>query len=208
MRTFSIVSVLFHQFRHRMPLRLALAPRADPPGARDVDLLHHRHGREPGERTLAEGDFGFLDNILNTADFFLVSVVALAILRYGDRSTRFTRFDFGCLAAVALVLVAWGLSRQHVAAHLAIQTILVIAYIPVVRRLWHAERNTESYVMWLGLMIAPLFGLLSSKGTLAAVYAIRSSVCPALLLLLMLRTTLRTSRRKAAGPTIPEAGDS
>ena len=153
---------------------------------------------------LAEGDYGLLDNILNTADLFLVSTVALAIARYGDRSTRFTRFDFGCLAAVALILVAWGLSRQHVAAHLAIQAILVIAYIPVVHRLWEAERNTESYVMWIGLMIAPLIGLLSSRGTLATVYAIRSSVCPALLLLLMLRTTVRTRSRPSFDA--PESG--
>ena len=39
--------------------------------------------------------------------------------------------------------------------------------------------------MWVGLMLAPIFALLSSKGLLATVYAIRSMVGPALLLLLM-----------------------
>jgi len=46
---------------------------------------------------LAEGDFSPWDNILNSADLFLVSSVSIAILLYGDRSTRFNRFDIGCL---------------------------------------------------------------------------------------------------------------
>lgn len=134
---------------------------------------------------LSEGDFSPWDNILNSADFFLGSSVAIAILLYGDRSTRFNRFDIGCLIAVCLILIAWIFTRQHVMAHSAIQLILVIAYFPVFKRLWHALRNTESWVMWVGLMLAPIFALLSSKGLLATVYTVRSMVGPALLLLLM-----------------------
>ena len=134
---------------------------------------------------LAEGDFSPWDNILNSADFFLVSSVSITIFLYGDRSTRFNRFDVGCLIAVCLILIAWIFTRQHVIAHSAIQLILVIAYFPVIKRLWGASRNTESYVMWVGLMLAPIFALLSSKGLLATVYSVRSMVGPALLLLLM-----------------------
>jgi len=134
---------------------------------------------------LADGDFSPLDNILNLADFFLVFPVSLAILFYGGRSTRFNRFDVGCLIAVVLILISWILTRQNVIGHSAIQLILVIAYFPVVKRMWRAPRNTESYVMWVGLMVAPIFSLLSSKGLLATVYAVRSMVGPALLLLLM-----------------------
>ena len=134
---------------------------------------------------LAEGDFSPWDNILNSADFFLVSSVSIAIFLYGDRSTRFNRFDIGCLIAVGVILIAWIFTRQHVMAHSAIQLILVIAYFPVVKRLWRASRNSESYVMWVGLMLAPIFALLSSKGLLATVYAVRSMVGPAVLLLLM-----------------------
>jgi len=146
---------------------------------------------------LAEGDFGLLDNILNTADLVLVSGVAVAIALWGDRSTRFTRFDLGCLGAVVAILVAWVLSRQHVAAHAAIQTILVIAYFPVVKRLWHSDRNTESFTMWIGLMLAPIFSLLSSEGLLATVYAVRAIASTGLLMLLMIRVELR-ARRSAA----------
>lgn len=147
---------------------------------------------------LAEGDFGLLDNILNTADLVLVSAVAAAIALWGDRSTRFTRFDLGCLAAVAAILAAWGLTRQHVASHAAIQAILAVAYFPVVKRLWSSERNTESFTMWIGLMLAPAFSLLSSRGMLASVYAVRAMVSTALLMVLMVRVELRSRRGRQA----------
>ncbi|QAA76950.1 MAG: hypothetical protein BIP78_1184 [Candidatus Bipolaricaulis sibiricus] len=144
---------------------------------------------------LGEGRYSPLDNILNTADILLVGTVAVWIALYGDRSTRFTRFDVGCLAAVTAIVIAWAVTREHVVAHSAIQAILVIAYFPVVRRLWRAERNTESFTMWIGLMVAPAFSLLSSQGVLATVYAVRAIVCTGFLLLLM----LRAERRGRAG---------
>ena len=136
---------------------------------------------------LGEGQFGLLDNILNTADIVLVAGVAVAILLYGDRSTRFTRFDLGCLGAVLVIIAVWAITQEHVIAHSAIQAILVIAYFPVVRRMWTTNRNTESFSMWIGLMLAPVFSLLSSKGVLATVYAVRAIVCTGALLLLMIR---------------------
>jgi len=136
---------------------------------------------------LGEGQFGLLDNILNTADILLVAGVAVAILIYGDRSTRFTRFDLGCLGAVLGIIAVWAITQEHVIAHSAIQAILVIAYFPVVRRMWTTNRNTESFSMWIGLMLAPVFSLLSSKGLLATVYAVRAIACTGALLLLMIR---------------------
>ena len=155
---------------------------------------------------LAEGGFGPLDNVLNTADLALCGGVAVAIAIWGDRSTRFNRFDLGCLGAVLAILVAWALTRQHAAAHGAIQLILVIAYIPVVKRLWRSNRNTESFVMWIGLMLAPVFSLLSSKGTLATVYAVRAIVCTAALMLLMLRVEWRSRRAARHREADPRSG--
>jgi hypothetical protein len=143
---------------------------------------------------LAEGDFGLLDNILNTADIALVGSIAVVLFLWGDKSTRFGRFDLGCLCAVLLILAVWAITRQHAVAHVSIQAILVIAYFPVVRRLWRAKRNTESFTMWIGLLVAPIFSLLSSKGALATVYAVRAIISTALLLMLMIRTEIRQRR--------------
>ncbi len=118
---------------------------------------------------LAEGDFGLLDNILNTADIALVGSISVVLFLWGDKSARFGRFDLGCLGAVLVILAVWAITRQHALAHVSIQAILVIAYFPVVKRLWRANRNTESFTMWVGLLVAPVFSLLSSKGALATV---------------------------------------
>jgi hypothetical protein len=143
---------------------------------------------------LGEGTYSPLDNILNTADILLVSVVSVFISLYGDKSTRFNRFDVGCLVAVLVIMVVWAFTRKHAAAHAAIQAILVIAYFPVIRRFWRSKKNTESFVMWIGLLLAPVFSLLSSKGLLATVYAVRSMVGPAVLLVLMTRFEWRGRR--------------
>jgi len=143
---------------------------------------------------LAEGAYGPLDNILNTADIALVGFVSVWIALFGDRSTRFSRFDLGCLVAVSAIVVFWAITRQHVAAHASIQAIMVIAYLPVIRRMWETQRNTESFFMFIGLLLAPAFSLLSSEGTLATVYAVRTIACTGALLILMLRAEWRSKR--------------
>lgn len=144
---------------------------------------------------LAEGDYGLLDNILNSTDLILVVAVSLAIFVCGDRSTRFTRFDKGCLGAVLTIVVFWLLTHNHIAAHLSIQAIMVIAYFPVVRRLWTSNENTESFAAWIGMMLAPAISLLSSKGLLASVYSLRAIACILVLLLLMVRAELRARKQ-------------
>jgi hypothetical protein len=81
-----------------------------------------------------------------------------------------------------------------VAAHASIQSIMIIAYVPVIRRMWKANRNTESVFMFGGLLLAPIFSLLSSEGTLATVYAVRTIVCASTLLLLMIRAEWKVRR--------------
>ena len=128
----------------------------------------------------------------------LVVSVTVAILLFGDRTSRFTRFDLGCLVAVLGILVFWAFTREHAAAHLAIQAILVIAYFPVVRRIWKTDRNTESFAPWIAMLLAAALALLSSKGVLATVYAARAVACTLLLLLLMARARWRQRRGSAA----------
>jgi drug/metabolite transporter superfamily protein YnfA len=158
---------------------------------------------------LSEGAHGPLDNILNTSDMVLVVSVTVAIFLFGDKTSRFTRFDLGCLVAVLGILVFWAFTREHAAAHLAIQAILVIAYFPVVRRIWKTNTNTEPFAPWIGMLLAAALALLSSNGVLATVYAARAVACTSLLLLLMIRAKRRESRGRAGlyevprGPTTP-----
>ncbi len=144
---------------------------------------------------IESGQFSFWDNILNTTDLALTATVTLAIILFGDHSTRFSRFDTGCLIAVLLILLFWFITKNHFVTHALTQGILVIAYFPVVSRLWKTRENSESFLIWTGMLLAPMLALLSSKGLLATIYSVRAIVCIVLLLLLMLRVEYRHQKQ-------------
>ncbi|MBK7710121.1 MAG: hypothetical protein IPJ37_03530 [Bacteroidales bacterium] len=135
----------------------------------------------------SEGGYGLLDNIMNTVDLVYVVTVCVAIFLFGDKSSKFTRFDRGCLIAVLLILFFWIFTQNHRITNILMQAILVIAYFPVVKRLVESKENTEPFSVWIGMLLAPSLALLSSKGTLATVYSVRAIICVSILLLLMLR---------------------
>lgn len=138
--------------------------------------------------TYMESDhFSLLDNILNTTDLALTVIVSSAIYLFGDHTSRFSRFDKGCLIAVVVIVLFWFITKNHFVTHALTQGILVIAYFPVISRLWKTKENSESFLIWIGMLLAPIMSLLSSKGMLATIYSVRAIVCIALLLILMLR---------------------
>lgn len=139
----------------------------------------------------AEGEYNVSDNILNFTDLILVVSVSVAIVLWGDVSSRFTRFDLGCLAAVVVIILFWAISKNHIVSNFAIQTIMVISYFPVLKRMLHQQKNTESFSVWILMLVAAAISLAGSEGMLASVYAIRAIVCTGVLLLLMLRIELK-----------------
>jgi hypothetical protein len=48
------------------------------------------------------------------------------------------------------------------------------------------RENTESFIIWIGMLLAPVISLISSKGLLATVYSVRAIFCVGLLLIFML----------------------
>jgi len=145
---------------------------------------------------LSEDNYGFLDNILNTVDVFYVVTISVAIAIFGDKSSKITRFDIGCLLVVMMIVIFWLFTQNHIVTNILIQCILVIAYFPVVKRLLETRENNEPFLIWIGMLIAPVFSLLSSKGFLATVYSVRAIICVGSLLLLMLWIEVSHKKRK------------
>jgi len=143
----------------------------------------------------AEGNYSISDNILNVTDLILVVCVSIAILIWGDSTTRFNRFDVGCLVAVIGIIAFWAISNNHVITNYSVQTIMVISYFPVLTRMAKQKKNTEAFSIWIALLLAAGISLFASKGWLASVYAIRAIVCTGALLLLMVRIEIM-SRQK------------
>lgn len=146
---------------------------------------------------LKSDNFSLLDNILNTTDLALTAIVSVAIYFFGDHTSKFSRFDKGCLIAVLIIVLFWFITKNHLVTHAMTQGILVIAYFPVISRLWKTRENGESFIIWIGMLLAPVLSLLSSKGMLATIYSVRAIICILLLLMLMLRVEyLKRNRLK------------
>lgn len=139
---------------------------------------------------LAKDNFSIWDNILNTTDLILVLTVSIAIAIWGDKSSKFTKFDTGCLIAVITAILFWAITQNHLITNLSIQLIMVVSYFPVVKRLFESKENTEPFSVWIMMMLVPVFSLLSSKGLLATIYSVRAIVCVGILLILMLRVQM------------------
>ena len=133
----------------------------------------------------SSGDLKFVDNILNTTDLVYVLTVTIAIRIYGDSSTKFNTFDLICLGAVLIIFVFWILTQNHFISNLLVQFILVIAYFPVIKRFFKTKKNTESFTIWLLMLVVSSISLLSTKGILATVYSLRAVISIGLLLLFM-----------------------
>lgn len=143
---------------------------------------------------LAKDNFSIWDNILNTTDLILVLTVSIAIAIWGDKSSKFTKFDTGCLIAVIVAILFWAITQNHLITNLSIQLIMVVSYFPVIKRLFESKENSEPFSVWILMMFVPLFSLISSKGLLATIYSVRAIVCVGLLLLLMLRVEMMRKR--------------
>jgi hypothetical protein len=146
---------------------------------------------------LKAGNYGFADNILNSVDVIYVMTVSVAIAFTGDKSSKITLFDLSCLVVVGLIVVFWIFTQNHLLTNFMIQTILVIAYFPVVKRLLETRVNTEPFLIWAGMLLAPMLSLLSSKGMLATVYSVRAIVCVSSLLVLMAWVDFTGKKKKS-----------
>lgn len=144
---------------------------------------------------MKQGNYSLWDNVLNTTDLFFVSSVALSILLFGDRSTRFNKFDLGCVLVVVLILIFWLFTQNHLITNLMVQGILVIAYFPVLKRMATTKENNESYLIWAGMLLTSLLALISTKGGLALIYTGRAVVCIVLLMLFMIWTDKNAGKR-------------
>lgn len=76
---------------------------------------------------------GLVSNIGNSTNFIAISSILLGTLFWG-KNVRFgfTQFEIWCLVASFVILIIWKFSKLHVYANIAIQIIMVIAYIPII----------------------------------------------------------------------------
>ena len=138
---------------------------------------------------------GLLANAFNIVDTLAIVIVFSVILFNKNTRLEFTIFEKRCLGVVFLIFILWILTGQNVLAHLAIQVIMVIAYLPMIIHLWNATKNTESLGMWSFDSIASILGMvepLKTGAILPLVYSLRSTISTFLVIILIFRLKYRS----------------
>ena len=140
---------------------------------------------------------GLLANSYNIIDTIASLLIFSFVFTRKHIRKTFTRFEKGCIGAVIVVFVAWLLSGQNVLAHLCLQAILVIAYLPTLVHLWNAKENTESVTTWSLNAVAAILGVVEPirmGAILPIVYGVRSILSCIAVVALSLRLDLKESK--------------
>lgn len=147
------------------------------------------------------GAEGIAANFFNMIDTIATITLFIVILFCKDVRHVFSKFEKICLGAVILIFIGWLLSEQNVIAHLCIQLIMVVAYLPTIVHLWNARKNTESLGMWSFDCLGSWFGIIEpikSGAFLPLIYVIRSIVSTFAVVVLILRIKYRARKTSLA----------
>jgi len=142
---------------------------------------------------------GIAANFFNMVDTIATLVISVTLLFHKNIRKSFTVFEKKCFGAVVIVFFVWMMSGQNVIAHLSIQGILVIAYLPTLFHLWNARENTESLSMWFFNFLASFLGTiepLKNMAFLPLVYGIRATVSTLAVILFVVRLQYRKKRER------------
>ncbi len=134
-----------------------------------------------------------MGNIANVADAFVCAAILAGVVIFEKGNLMGSAFDEYCLAASAVILVFWRITKHHALSNLSLQAVMAIAYLPTFFELWHATVNTEFLPMWILSWVSSVFALVPArvkKDTLGTVYAGRGLVLVSVVIWLILRIEL------------------
>jgi len=133
----------------------------------------------------------FITNIANTVDVFATWLITITLLIFGNHTSfKFVSIDMLCVMAVIVVLIYWRISQKANMAYVAINIILIVAYLPTITGLWVASTNTESFSVWTIILVSSLTALHNpwkEKDLFALLYASRAAILTGVIISLMLR---------------------
>jgi len=138
-------------------------------------------------------------NVTNASDCVMVSaiLITLFVKRWGEK-LRFSRNEHVCLAISAVAFVAWAISRDPIIGNIGFQVVMVVAYGPLVERLWLWKkiRSPEPFSNWAASALAGFFGFCAAfagRDGLAMLYPARSALFCIFVLFLIKRIEARSA---------------
>lgn len=142
-----------------------------------------------------EGNIGNLAGLVNV--FIIFAGVIGLHLRDKTLSVAFDSFQKKCLIMGALIVTFWFVTREGEVAYILTQVLALVAYIPMVRRLWTAKKPTEPFFLWSLALIAcfaSLYPAIVLKDKLAWIFLGRAIPSSILVMALIKRSERSLSR--------------
>lgn len=145
----------------------------------------------------------FLSGTMIITSAIGVVAILIAIGVWGDRAVRLRPFEKWYLAG-CLAVVGYGLATGDAfGSNIFAQAIIGAGYLPTIQKFLREKMNSESYQAWGMGLFAGLAGLalgLYGHDILAMIFAVRTFVLTALVLLLMIACDVRQTRLRKPQP--------
>jgi hypothetical protein len=123
-----------------------------------------------------------------------VLIVLLWLKAKGRVKIGITPFQKGCLSIAAMITVLWVviiLNRgTGTLPNVLTQLLMLLSYVMLYKKLWHAKENKESFILWGGICLSSLIGLrpaIMSGEWQSVLYCSLASLRTAIVVILMLR---------------------
>ena len=170
----------------------------------NVDPFRNRHIALSLWMYLESKEHNWVANIGNVFDPIMCWAAVLVLVycsrqRWGRVVFDFDSVHLACFVLAGIIIVYWALTSSAFLANLALQTVIVVGYVPTWRKLWLAPHNTEPVKVWLIFLFGSLVSLIpawAGDNTLAKVYAVRATICTLILFFFMIRAELREPEEK------------
>jgi hypothetical protein len=129
----------------------------------------------------------------------MVLCVLLWLKFQGRVKIGITPFQKWCLGISAVIIVLWaviviGFRGTGDVPNILTQTLILLSYVMLYKRLWHAKENKESFVLWGGICLSSAIGLfpaIMSGEWQSITYCTLSVLRTAITVALMIRLELR-----------------
>ncbi len=144
------------------------------------------YSRKPG--------WSFSANIGLTSAFLSAWTVCIylttKLLKEGNFFLSINNWQKFALMSALIVFIVWLVTDNAFLSYVLLQTAALIAYTPVIQKLWNAKKNTESLVFWGSLLLSSLvasYAAFERNDIEAWIYICRAVPSTLLVIVLILR---------------------
>lgn len=141
-----------------------------------------------------KSDWSFSANIGLTSAFLSAWTVCIyltiKLLKEGKFFLSINNWQKFALISASVVFIVWIITDNAFVSYVLLQLAALIAYTPVIQKLWNAKKNSESLTFWTSLMLSSVvasYAAYERNDIEAWIYILRAVPSTLLVIILILR---------------------